>query len=88
MASSVQSPPSRPLPLGVAIYSRDSGSSTLCVEDWSWGSGVPNAMGAAPNWKEPPDATPAVLAKEGPIADLVKEEDVPLFGGLVPKEKR
>ena len=49
---------------------------------------MPKAIGAAPNWNEPPDATPAVLAKEGPIADLVKEDDVPPLGGLVPKEKR
>lgn len=85
-------PQSRPADVavswGVAIYSRDSGSSTEGVEDSSWGSGVPKAMGAAPNWNEPPDATPAVLAKEGPIADLVNEDDVPPLGGLVPKEKR
>ena len=74
--------------LGVAIYSRDSGSSTVVVEDWSWGSGVPNAMGALPNWNEPPDATPAVLANDGPMADFVKGDDVPSLGGLVPKEKR
>ena len=49
---------------------------------------MPKAMGALPNWNEPPDATPAVLANDGPMADFVKGDDVPSLGGLVPKEKR
>ena len=48
--------------------------------------GAAKAMGVSPNWKEPPCATPVVLAKDGPMAVLVKGE-LSSFG-LDPNEKR
>lgn len=73
----------------VPIYLDCGSSSVFCV------SGVPNEMGLAPNWNEPLELTPVVLANEGPIALLVKdgevdgaEPDAVDEDGLVPNENR